>query len=148
MGHVLMENRNGLVMKIVVTRATGTAEREAALEMLGRVTWKHRITIGADKSYDTRAFVRECLGIQATPHVAQKAVGSAIDGRSTRHGSYSVSQRVRKRIEEIFGWMKTVGGGRKLRYKGVARNGMWATFTATAYNLVRMAKLALAPAPA
>lgn len=155
MGHVLMENRNGLVMEIAVTQATGTAEREAALEMLERIPGRHRITVGADKSYDTRAFVRECRGMQATPHVARKAVGSAIDGRSTRHGSYRVSQRARKRIEETFGWMKhvlsvaegTVGGGRKLRYKGVVRNGMWATFTATAYNLVRMAKLAQVPAP-
>ena len=147
MGRVLMENRNGLVMEIAVTRATGTAEREAALQMLYLVPGTHHITVGADKSYGTKDLVRECRDMDITPHVAQKQ-HSAIDARTTRHYGYRISQRIRKRVEEIFGWVKTVGGDRKLRYKGVAKNGMWATCTATAYNLVRMAKLALVPAPA
>lgn len=144
-GHVLMENRNGMVVDVSLTQATGTAEREAALEMLERLPGLHRVTVGGDKHYDTAAFVRECRGINVTPHVAQNTSGrrSAIDGRTTRHPGYVVSQRVRKRVEEIFGWVKTVGGGRKVRYLGVARNRLWAELTAAAYNLVRMVKLAL-----
>ena len=109
---------------------------------------KRRRTLGADKGYDTRDFVKDVRQRNLTPHVAQNQSGrrSAIDGRTTSWGGYKVSQRVRKRVEEIFGWVKTVGGGRKLRYLGVKRNQLWAEFTATAYNLVRMAKLLAAPA--
>jgi transposase len=141
-GHVLMENRNGLVVDVAVTRATGTAERETALELLARLPGSQRVTVGADKGYDSKAFVAECRGMRVTPHVARKQ-WTAVDGRTTRHRGYAVSQRIRKRVEEIFGWLKTVGGGRKLRYRGVARNVLWAEFAVTAYNLVRMAKLAL-----
>jgi len=140
-GHVLMENRTGLVVDVTVTRATGTAERDTALDMIEKVPGSRRITVGADKGYDTRDFVTACREMNVTPHVARRK-WSILDERTTRHDGYQVSQRVRKRIEEIFGWVKTVGGGRKLRYKGVARNQLWAEFTAAAYNLVRMAKLA------
>ena len=141
-GHVLMENRNGLVVNLSVTQATGTAERDAAIEMLEQVPGKHRITVGADKNYDTSDFVSTCREMNTTPHVACRE-WTNLDQRTVRHPGYQVSQRVRKRIEEIFGWVKTVGGGRKLRYIGVARNQLWAELTAAAYNLVRMAKLAL-----
>lgn len=140
-GHVLMENRNGLVVDVTVTRATGTAERDTALDMIEKVPGARRITIGADKGYDTRDFVVSCREMNVTPHVARRK-WSIVDGRTTRHEGYSISQRVRKRIEEIWGWIKTVGGGRKLRHKGVERNQLWAELTAAAYNLVRMAKLA------
>jgi transposase len=148
-GHVLMENRHGLVTDVLITEATGTAEREAALTMLDRRRHRSgRVTLGADKGYDTREFVVSCRRRQVTPHVAQNTSGrrSAIDQRTTRHSGYAVSQRIRKRVEEIFGWTKTVGGGRKLRYIGIARNQFWAELTVTAYNLVRMATLAARPA--
>ena len=141
-GHVLMENRNGLVVDVTFSKATGTAERDAALDMLKGVPGSRRVTIGADKGYDTLGFVTSCRRMNVTPHVARRQT-SKVDGRTTRHAGYQVSQRIRKRVEEIFGWVKTVGGGRKLRYKGIARNQLWWEFTATAYNLVRMAKLAL-----
>ena len=144
LGHVLMENRNGLVVEVTVTQATGTAERETALAQVGRQPGLRRLTVGADKAYDTEVFVEGCRGRQVTPHVARK-VHSRIDGRTTRHPGYAVSQRKRKRVEEIFGWMKTVGGARKLRYLGVRKNQLWAELTATAYNLVRLAKLVLTP---
>ncbi len=143
-GHVLMENRNGLVVDIDLTQATGRAEREAALVMLDRLPRrKRRLTLGGDKGYDTREFVAELRQRKVTPHVAQNQSGrrSAIDGRTTSHGGYKVSQRLRKRVEEIFGWVKTVGGGRKLRYVGLARNRLWADITAAGYNLVRMVKI-------
>ena len=140
-GHVLMENRNGLVVDLVITHATGTAEREAALGMLDKLPHRRRLTLGADKAYDTKDFVAGCRERVVTAHVARKRRYSAIDGRTVRHSGYAVSQRIRKRVEEIFGWMKTVGGGRKLRYIGLERNALWATLTTTAYNLVRMAKL-------
>ena len=149
-GHVLMENRNGLVVDVLLTQATGKAERQAAVRMLERLPRRRkRRTLGADRGYDTRDFVREVRHQNVTPHVAQNASGrrSAIDGRTTSQGGYKARQKVRKRVEEIFGWVKTVGGGRKLRYLGVERNQLWAEFTATAYNLVRMAKL-IAPATA
>ena len=139
-GHVLMENRTGLVVGVVVTRATGTAERETALDMLEKVPGSQRITVGADKGYDTRDFVTACREMNVTPHVARRQ-WSIVDKRTTRHDGYQISQRIRKRIEEIFGWLKTVGGGRKLRYKGVERNQLWAELTTAAYNLVRLAKL-------
>ena len=145
-GHVLMENRTGLVVDIAVTRATGTAERDTALCLLEKVPGNGRITLGADKNYDTEDFVSACREMNVTPHVACRK-WSAVDRRTTRHPGYQTSQRVRKRVEEIFGWMKTVGGGRKLRYIGVARNQLWAEFVASAYNLVRIAKLALSGQP-
>lgn len=144
-GHVLMENRNGLIVDIELSQATGTAEREAALVMLDRLERKHchRITLGADKGYDTREFVSELRQRKVTPHVAQNQSGrrSAIDGRTTSWGGYKVSQRLRKRVEEIFGWAKTVGGGRKLRYVGIKANQLWAGLTASAYNLVRIVRI-------
>jgi transposase len=145
MGHALMENRHGLVVDVLITQATGTAEREAALVMLDRrPSQSHRVTLGGDKNYDTREFVAACRQRRVTPHVAQNTSGrrSAIDERTTRHAGYGISQRIRKRVEEIFGWTKTVGGGRKLRYLGLARNQLWADLTVTAFNLVRMATLA------
>jgi len=146
-GHVLMENRNGLAVGVLVTEATGRAERQAAVNLLSRLRGSGRITLGGDKNYDTGGFVAKCREMKVTPHVAQNTKGraSAIDGRTTRHPGYAISQRVRKRVEEIFGWTKTVGGGRKLRYIGVARNQMWADLTVAAYNLVRMTKLAPNP---
>jgi len=145
-GHVLMENRNGLVVDVTITKATGTAERDTAIDMLEQITGKHRITVGGDKNYDTEDFVAACREMNVTPHVACRQ-RTALDRRTTRHQGYLVSQRVRKRVEEIFGWVKTMGGGRKLRYRGVARNQLWAEFVAAAYNLVRMARLALTTAP-
>jgi transposase len=141
-GHVLMENRNGLVVDVALTPATGTAEREAALDMLEGVPVSRRVTVGADKGYDTQDFVSMCRRMNITPHVARRQT-SKLDGRTTRHAGYQASQRIRKRVEEIFGWVKTVGGGRKLRYKGVERNRLWWELIAVAYNLVRMARLAL-----
>ena len=141
-GHVLMENRNGLVVDAVLTRATGTAERDAALSMLANVPGQHRITLGADKNYDTANFVNSCRDRIVTPHVACRET-TILDRRTTRHQGYQVSQKIRKRVEEIFGWLKTVGGGRKLRYKGTDRNQFWMDLAVAAYDLVRIAKLAL-----
>ena len=135
-----MDNREGLEVDVRLTSAAGTWEWEAALEMLAAVPGARRITVGADRGYDTRGFVKECRTLQATPHLAQKQ-RSAIDRRTTRHEGYRSSQRARKRIEEVFGWVKTVGGGRKLRYCGVARNRFWTEMTIAGYNLVRLAKL-------
>jgi transposase len=147
-GHILMENKNGLILDLLVSTATGTAERDGALVMLDRRSrqaggGRRRTTLAGDKGYDTRAFVAALRERAVTPHVTQNTSHrrSAIDGRTTRHPGYGQSQRVRKRIEECFGWMKTVGGGRKLRYIGRAKNQLWATLTAVAYNLVRMANL-------
>jgi transposase len=147
--HVLMENRHGLVVDMELTAATGYGERETALALLGRRKGRRRrATVGADKGYDTRDFVAGCRAQGVTPHLARHTTKrrSAIDGRTTRHPGYAVSQRVRKRVEEIFGWTKTVGGGRKLRYVGLERNRAWALLTGAAYNLVRMSNLALATA--
>lgn len=143
MGHVLMENRNGLIISPRLTAATGTAEREAADDMVGNLRGRHRITIGADKAYDTQDFVQSLRTLQATPHVAQNCNGrkSAIDGRTTRHPGYAVSQLLRNRVEEIFGWMKTVGNLRKTRHRGKDRVGWMFTLTAAAYNLVRIRNL-------
>lgn len=143
-GHILMENRSGLILDVLVTQSSGTAERDAALVLLDRRKGpRERITLGADKGYDTRAFIEELRQREVTPHIAQNTSRrrSAIDGRTTHHPGYAVSQRIRKRVEECFGWTKTVGGGRKLRYIGVKKNQLWATFTATAFNLVRMANI-------
>jgi transposase len=143
MGHLLMENRHGLIVDALVTQASGTAERAAAEAMLGRQTGRHRATLGADKAYDVADFVADLRALNVTPHVAQNTSGrrSAIDGRTTRHPGYAVSQRVRKRIEEAFGWIKTTGGLRKTRHRGTARVGWLFTLTATACNLVRLPKL-------
>ncbi len=140
-GHVLMENRNGLVVDAMVTQATGTAERDAALLMAEAIPGDHRVTLGADKNYDTKGFVAEARNVGATPHVSQKQ-RSAIDGRTTRHAGYQISQQKRKRIEEIFGWMKTVGGMRKLRHRGLELVGWMFTLAAASYNLVRIRNLA------
>ena len=137
--HVLMDNREGLVVDVHLTPATGTCERDAALEMLGSVPGSRQITVGADRGYDTKGFVEGCRKSEVTPHVAQRR--SAIDRRTTRHDGYRLSQRARKRVEEVFGWVKTVGGGRKLRYCGVERNRFWMEMTTASYNLIRLAKL-------
>jgi len=146
-GHVLMENRNGLIADAEVLQATGTAERDAALLMMEAIPGDHAVTVGADKGYDTKNFVEEARNLNATPHVAQKK-HSAIDGRTTRHAGYAVSQQKRKRVEEIFGWMKTVGGMRKLRHRGLQLVAWMFTFTAAAYNLVRIRNLSTAVAEA
>jgi transposase len=143
MGHLLMENRHGLIVDATLTAATGTAEREAALAMMGRQRGRHRATLGADKAYDVAAFVADLRRLNVTPHVARNDTGrrSAIDRRTTRHPGYAISQRVRKRIEESFGWIKTCGGLRKTRHRGTARVGWMFTLTAAACNLVRLPKL-------
>ena len=144
LGHVLMENRHGLVVDTRVTQATGTAAREGALAMAEAIPGQQRVTLGADKNYDTRDFVCELRELSVTPHVAQNITSrsSAIDGRTTRHPGYAVSQRKRKCVEEIFGWMKTVGLLRETRYRGGVRVGWMFTFAAAVYNLVRMRTLA------
>lgn len=143
MGHLLMENRNALVVDARLTHATGTAERDAAAEMLGALPPGRRVTVGADKLFDTADFVAGMRRLGVTPHVAQHTNGrrSAIDARTTRHAGYAVSQRIRKRIEEAFGWMKTVSVMRKTRHRGTARVGWQFTLAAAAYNLVRLPKL-------
>ena len=150
MAHALMENRNGLLVDFQVTEASGTAERDAACQLVedAKARGFHPRTMGADKNYDTRQCVAELRQLGVTPHVAQNTSGrrSAIDGRTTRHPGYSVSQRLRKRVEEIFGWMKTVGGFRQTRYRGLDRTGLAGYLVATAYNLVRLVKL-LQPSP-
>src|SRR5213080_2263245 len=140
-GNVLIENRNGLVVDAELLQANGTAERDAALLMAERIAGSRRVTVAADKGYDTKEFVREMRGMKVTPHVAQndkRPGGSAIDSRTTRHAGYKVSQVKRKRIEEVFGWLKTVGMLRKTRHRGVHKVGWVFTFAAAAYNLVRM----------
>ena len=148
LGHVAMENRNGLAVNARVTKATGTAERDAAVEMLGELPGSSRITVGADKAYDTRDFVRQTRSMGVTPHIAQntKNRASAIDNRTTRHAGYPISQRKRKRVEEIFGWLKTVGMLRKTKFRGTDRVGWMFTFGVAVYNLVRMRNLMEAPA--
>jgi transposase len=142
MGHALMENRNGLVVEACLTGADGHAERHAALAMIEqRADRPIRITLGADKGYDTEDFVNELKSMNVTPHVAAKAKGSAIDGRTTRHAGYAISQRIRKRIEEAFGWSKTIGPAAKTMLRGVERVGAQFTFTLAAYNLVRLPQL-------
>ncbi len=143
-GHVLMENRHGLAVEGCVTRASGGAERAAALEMVGHRATAGRITVGADKGYDSRDFVEALRLLQVTPHVAQNTSNrsSAIDERTTRHAGYGVSQWKRKRVEEIFGWLKTVGLLRKTRHRGRARVSWMFIFGLAAYNLVRIRNLA------
>ena len=143
-GHVLLDNRHGLVANVCVTAATGTAERDAAVLLLTESA--DTGTVGGDKGFDVARFVAAVRALGITPHVAQKAKGSAIDGRTTRHAGYAVSQQKRKLIEQVFGWMKTVGGLRKLRHRGGERVDWIVTFTAAAYNLIRLRTLLARPA--
>ena len=146
-GNLLVENRNGLIMDAKVFQANGTAERDAALIMLGKLPGTQLVTVGGDKGFDTRDFVKECRNLRVTPQVAQnhqRRGGSAIDGRTTRHAGYAVSQRKRKRIEECFGRLKTIALMRKVRHRGVCKVHWIFTFACAAYNLVRMRNLATA----
>jgi transposase len=150
-GNLLIENRNGLIVTTEVFQANGTAERDAALVMLEKIPGEQRVTVGADKAYDTNGFVAECRSMRVTPHVAQntkRSGGSAIDERTTRHDGYAISQRKRKRIEESFGWLKTIALMRKVRHRGIFKVGWVFTFAAAAYNLVRMRNLLASPVSA
>ena len=144
-GHVLMENRHGLAVNCCVTAATGRAEPEAALAMIEDLPGWHRVTLGGDRGYDRKELVQEMREHRVTPHFARKQT-SIIDRRTTRHPGYALSQRQRKRVEEIFGWIKTVGGLRKTRHRGVARVDWMFSFALAAYNMVRMRNLAPATA--
>jgi hypothetical protein len=143
LGHVLMENRNGLLVQTFLTEANGRAEREAAMLMAEAIPGDQRVTLGGDKNYDTRDFVRELRGMNITPHVAQNDTNrrSAIDQRTTRHAGYGVSQRKRKRVEQSFGWMKLVGMLKKVKLRGIDKAGWLFTFTGAAYNLCRLRNL-------
>ncbi|HEX2339654.1 MAG TPA: IS5 family transposase [Vicinamibacterales bacterium] len=143
LGHVLMEHRSGLIVKATVTPADGHGERDAALVMIEGVPGRQRITVAADKGYDARDFVTGLRAMQVTPHLAQNTTGrrSAIDGRTIRHAGYAISQQKRKLVEQGFGWMKTIGGLRKLRHRGGALVTWVFTFTAAAYNIVRLRRL-------
>jgi transposase len=146
-GNLLVENRNGLIVAAEVFQANGTAERDAALVMLEKLPGTQPVTVGGDKGFDTHGFVAECRNLNVTPHVAQnhkRNGGSAIDGRTTRHPGYAISQTKRKRIEECFGWLKTIALMRKLRHRGVCKVDWIFTFACAAYNLVRMRNLAAA----
>jgi len=143
-GHVLMENRSGLVVGAQATQVVGAAEPASALALATAIPGDHRVTLGGDKGYDTAAFVAGCRDLAITPHVAQTITdyrGSAIDGRTTHHPGYAVSQRCRKRVEEIFGWLKTIGQLRKLHHRGTAVVNWLFTLRTTAYNLIRMRNL-------
>jgi hypothetical protein len=147
-GNILTENRNGLIVNTELFQANGTAERDAALIMLEQIPNTRRVTVGADKGYDTKDFIAECRHLNVTPHVAQNLKrngGSAVDGRTTRHDGYAISQRKRKRIEECFGWLKTIALMRKVRHRGIEKVGWVFTFAAAAYNLVRMRNLLARP---
>jgi hypothetical protein len=144
MGHLLMENRNGLLVDARLSQASGTAEREIALALVEAIPGRHRVTVGADKGYDSASFVDGLRRLEATPHVAQCITthrGSNLDGRTTRHPGYVLSQRARKRIEEAFGWLKTIAGQDQTRRRGTNRVGWSFTLAAAAYNLVRLPKL-------
>jgi transposase len=145
LGHVLIEHRHGLVVNSRLTRATGRAEWEAAWTMAKAIAGRRRVTLGADKHYDDRDFVECIRTLNVTPHVAQKAI-TALDARTTRHAGYGVSQRFRKRVEEVFGWLKTVGLCRQTRFRGCERVGWMFTFAVAAYNLVRLRNLRTAAA--
>ena len=145
-GNLLVENRNGLIMKAMAWEANGTAERDSALVMLEQVPGERAITVGGDKGFDTKDFVRECRHMKVTPHVAQnenRPGGSAIDRRTTRHQGYGISQRKRKRIEECFGWLKTIALLRKVRHRGLEKVDWVFAFAGAAYNLVRLRNLAI-----
>ncbi|MGR4867222.1 IS5 family transposase [Caulobacter sp. LARHSG274] len=154
MGHALMENRHGLAVDGGVTQATGTAEREATLAMLDRRPGRRRITLGADKAYDVRAFIGQLRARRVTPHIAVdghlsklgKPRSTAIDGRTRRHPGYAISQRCRKRIEEVFGWIKGAAGLAKVKVRGRAKVDAVFTLALAAYNLIRLPKLLAAPA--
>jgi transposase len=143
LGHVLMENRNGLLVETFLTEANGRAEREAAMLMAEEIPPGKRVTMGADKAYDTQELVRELRGMNITPHVAQNNTHrrSAVDQRTTRHAGYEISQRKRKRVEQVLGWMKVVGGLKKVKLRGIDKVGWLFTFTAAAYNLCRLRNL-------
>jgi IS5 family transposase len=142
-GHLLTENRNGLVVSTLTTRAYGSAERDAALLMAESLSGTHRVTLGGDKGYDAHDFIAELRNMEITPHIAQNDTNrrSAVDERTTRHAGYQVSQKQRKRVEEVFGWMKSIGLLRKVRHRGLERVGWMFTLTAAAYNLVRIRNL-------
>jgi len=145
-GNLLVENRNGLIRKAMAWEANGTAERDSALVMLEQVPGERAITVGGDKGFDTKDFVRECRHMKVTPHVAQnenRPGGSAIDRRTTRHQGYGISQRKRKRIEECFGWLKTIALLRKVRHRGLEKVDWVFAFACAAYNLVRLRNLAI-----
>ena len=145
-GNLLVENRNGLIVNTEVFEANGTAERDAALVMLEQIPGTRQVTVGGDKGYDTADFVAECRNMKVTPQVAQnleRPGGSAIDARTTRHPGYAISQRKRKRIEECFGWLKTIALLRKLRHRGIFKVGWVFTFAAAVYNLVRLRNLTM-----
>ena len=146
MGHLLMENRSGLVIGAQLTEATGRAERDAAMALIGDVPGRHRITVGADRAYDATSFVAGLRALNATPHVAQNLSGrrSRIDRRTVRHPGYLASQRARKRIEEAFAWVKSIASQDQTRFRGTARVGWAFTLAAAAYNLIRLPKLLLA----
>lgn len=148
-GHSLTENRNGLIVECELTEASGTAEREAGLRLVARQRGRRRrrLTVGADRGYDAKEFVAGVRALGATSHVARKRCRSALDGRTTRHAGYVVSQRRRKLVEEPFGWMKTVGGLGKLRHRGKAKAAALFTFACAAYNLVRLRRLLAEPSP-
>lgn len=143
LGHVLMENRNGLLVQTFLTEANGRAERDAAMLMAEAIPSGQRVTLGGDKNYDTQEFVRELRGMNITPHVAQNNTNrsSAVDQRTTRHTGYEMSQRKRKRVEQSFGWMKTVGMLKKVKLRGIDKVGWLFTFTGAAYNLCRLRNL-------
>ena len=148
-GHLLMEHRNALLVDIELTEANGYAERDTALEMLARLpASRRRRTVAGDKGYDTAGFVADVRALGVTPHVAPNTTRqrSTIDGRTTRHPGHQTSQRIRKRIEEPFGWIKTIAGGRKLRYIGRQRNRAWFLMTGAVYNILRITALDAAPA--
>ena len=148
-GHLLMEHRNALIVDAELTTADGYAERATAIEMLARLpATARRRTVAGDKGYDTRGFITDVRGLGFTPHIAPNTTQqrSAIDGRTTRHGGHAISMRIRKRIEEPFGWIKTIAGGRKLRYLGRDRNRAWFRITAAVYNLIRITALDAVPA--
>jgi transposase len=150
LGHALMENRSGLIVGGVATRATGDAEPLAAIELVKAVAGRRRITLGADKAYDTANFVLECREENVTPHVAQNITttrGSRIDGRTTRHAGYAVSLRIRKRIEEGFGWVKEVAGLAQVKLRGLARVDFAFVLGLAAYDLVRLPKLLAGASP-
>ena len=145
-GNLLVENRNGLIVNAMVWEANGTAERDTALVMLEQIPGQRRLTVGGDKGFDTAEFVTECRHMQVTPHVAQNLKrngGSAIDERTTRHEGYTVSQRKRKRIEECFGWLKTIALLRKIRHRGLLKVDWVFTFACATYNLVRLRNLSV-----
>ena len=144
LGHVRMENRNGLLVRTMVTQADGTAERDAALRMASKIPGTQPITLGGDQNYDTRDFVDTLREMKITPHVARnekRLGGSAIDARTTRHPGYEISQQKRKRVEQSFGWMKMIGLLRKVKLRGIRKVSGWFTFVGAAYNLIRLRRL-------